>query len=80
MRLIQPLFRIYVHDAEMAVILNTASSDDDLAMLWPNTAHTRWGQEGFKDCIGAKGDDFVVAVISAPRSGVTAGRSRLTDP
>ena len=53
------LFRLYVHDAEMAVNLNTAPSDEDLAMLWPNTLHTRWGQEGFMSGIGAKDDDFV---------------------
>ena len=54
-----PLFRLYVHDAEMAVNLNTAPSDEDLAMLWPNTLHTRWGQAGGPGGIGAKGDDFV---------------------
>ena len=53
-----PFFRLYGHDAEMAVNLNTAPSDEDLAMLWPNTLHTRWGQEGFMGGIGAKGDDF----------------------
>ena len=53
-----PLFPLYVHDSEMAVNLNTAPSDEDLAMLWPNTLHTRWGQEGFMGGIGAKGDDF----------------------
>ena len=54
-----PLFRLCVHDAEMAVNLNTAPSDEDLAMLWPNTLHTRWGQSGGPGGIGAKGDDFV---------------------
>ena len=53
------IFRLCVHDAEMAVNLNTAPSDEYLAMLWPNTLHTRWGQEGFMSGIGAKGDDFV---------------------
>ena len=53
------LFRLCVHDAEMAVNLNTAPSDEDLAMQWPNTLHTRWGREGFMGGIGAKGDDFV---------------------
>ena len=54
-----PLFRLYVHDSEMAVNLNTAPSDEDLAMLWPSTLHTRWGREGFMGGIGAKGDDFI---------------------
>ena len=54
-----PLFRLYVRDSAMAVNLNTAPSDEDLANLWPNTLHSRWGQEGFMGGIGAKGDDFV---------------------
>ena len=43
----------------MAVNLNTAPSDEDLVMLWPNMLHTRWGQTGGLGGIGAKGDDFV---------------------
>ena len=27
--------------------LNTRPTDEELAMLWPNNLHTRWGQEGF---------------------------------
>ena len=26
--------------------LNTRPTDEELAMLWPNTLHTRWGQAG----------------------------------
>jgi len=54
-----PLFRSYVHDAEMAVNLSTAPSDEDIAILWPHTLHSRWGQEGFMGGISTKGDDFV---------------------
>ena len=43
----------------MAVNLNTAPSDEGLAMLWPNTLHTRWGQSAAGGGgIGVKGDDF----------------------
>ena len=39
--------------------LNTRPTYEELALLWPNTLHTRWGQAGGPGGIGAKGDDFV---------------------
>ena len=39
--------------------IGPAPTDAQLADLYPNTLHTRWGREGFAGGIGAKGDDLV---------------------
>ena len=43
----------------MTAHIDATPTDEQLADLFPNTLHTRWGQEGFMGGIGAKGDDFV---------------------
>ena len=48
-----------VHHSEMTAHIDATPTDDQLADVFPNTLHTRWGREGFAGGIGAKGDDFV---------------------
>ena len=43
----------------MTAHIDDTPTDDQLADLFPNTLHTRWGQAGGPGGIGAKGDDFV---------------------